>query len=64
MNSIRGLTPRSFHHEADKREVHGVGLLRRHNGKVQLMYRWGGEEGRPLTFESAPAGLWIVTLEK
>src|SRR5262249_10919147 len=54
----------NFYHEAEKKEVHGVGLLRRHNGKVQLMYRWGGEQGRPPTFETAPAGLWIVPLKK
>jgi len=54
----------NFYDTADKRNVSGVGLLRKHNGKVQLMYRWGGEKDRPLTFETAPAGLWIVTLEK
>jgi uncharacterized protein (TIGR03067 family) len=47
-----------------KREIHGVGLIRRQGTRVQVLYCWGGEESRPLTFEPPPEGPWIITLER
>jgi uncharacterized protein (TIGR03067 family) len=54
----------NFHYPPDRRQVYGVALIRRHQGKVEVMYRWGGEAGRPTSFDRPPNGLWIVTLEK
>jgi hypothetical protein len=54
----------NFYYPVERREIYGVALIRRHEGKVEFMYRWGGEAGRPVSFDRPPAGLWIVTLEK
>jgi uncharacterized protein (TIGR03067 family) len=35
-------------------EVVAAGLLRRHGGGVQMLYRWGGEGGRPGRFDPPP----------
>jgi uncharacterized protein (TIGR03067 family) len=44
--------------------VSGVALIRRVGHQVQIAYRWGGVENRPVSFERLPQGLWIVTLER
>jgi uncharacterized protein (TIGR03067 family) len=50
--------------DPSKTKVYGFGLIRRKGGQVQVLYRWGGEDGRPLTFETAPRGFWLRTLER
>jgi uncharacterized protein (TIGR03067 family) len=47
-----------------KRKVHGVGLIRRQGGELQVLYTWGGEDKRPRTFEPAPDGYYFRTLER
>jgi hypothetical protein len=44
--------------------VAGVGLIRRVGGQVQVAYRWGTEENRPVSFERLPDDFWIITLER
>jgi hypothetical protein len=44
--------------------VNGVGLIRRVGGQVQVAYRWGTEENRPVSFERLPDDFWIITLER
>jgi uncharacterized protein (TIGR03067 family) len=55
----------NFYSQADQKGVvSGVGLIRRQGPKVQVLYRWGDEKNRPLTFEPPPEGPWIITLER
>jgi hypothetical protein len=43
--------------------VYGVGLIRRHEGKLQVIYTWGGENVRP-TFDPPVERGWIITMVK
>jgi uncharacterized protein (TIGR03067 family) len=49
--------------EARRGGIVGVGLIRRHQGKVQVIYTWGGENVRP-TFDPPCEGPWIITMQR
>jgi uncharacterized protein (TIGR03067 family) len=54
----------TFYDWPNKNKVSGVALIRRVGAQVQIAYRWGGEDNRPVSFERLPANVWIVTLER
>ena len=47
-----------------KESVHGVGLIRKREVGVEVLYRWGGTQGRPLDFEPPPDGYWTIEMYK
>jgi uncharacterized protein (TIGR03067 family) len=51
----------NFYNGPADKNVHGVGLIRRHEGKVQVIYTWGNETVRP-TFEPPVERGWIITM--
>jgi uncharacterized protein (TIGR03067 family) len=53
----------NFYNGPTDKNVHGVGLIRRHEGKVQVIYTWGNETVRP-TFEPPVERGWIITMVK
>ena len=55
----------NFYKGPGQRErAYGVGLIRRQGDAVEVLYRWGGEEGRPLDFEPPPDGFWTITMRR
>lgn len=46
----------------NKTSLAGVGLMRWHQGQLQVMYTWGGEASRPKSFDPPPSGPWIITM--
>lgn len=46
------------------KKTYGVGLIRRQGDEVKILYCWGGEEGRPRTFDPAPDGYYLLTLRR
>jgi uncharacterized protein (TIGR03067 family) len=52
-----------YDRQGQKQAISGVGLIRKHGAGVQVLYRWGSEQNRPLTFEGAD-GPWIITMQK
>src|SRR5262249_4926144 len=53
----------NFYSRPGDKNIYGVGLIRRHEGKVQVIYTWGGENVRP-TFEPPVERGWIITMVK
>jgi hypothetical protein len=53
----------NFYNRGSENNVYGVGLIRRHEGKVQVIYTWGNESVRP-TFEPPVERGWIITMVK
>jgi uncharacterized protein (TIGR03067 family) len=47
-----------------KKNTYGVGLIRRRQNKVEILYYWGGEEYRPRGFDPAPDAYYLLTLER
>ena len=52
-----------YDRQGPNQPISGVGLIRKHGPGVQVLYRWGNEQNRPLTFEGAE-GPWIITMQK
>ena len=46
----------------NKSSLDGVGIMRWHQGQLQVMYTWGGEASRPKSFDTPPDGPWIITM--
>jgi hypothetical protein len=44
--------------------VSGAGLVRRYGPGVQVICRWGDEAGRPVAFDPAPDGAWVLTMQQ
>ena len=54
----------NFHDRQGKDQpISGVGLIRKYGAGVQVLYRWGNEQNRPVVFEGAE-GPWIITMQK
>jgi len=47
-----------------RKTPHGVGLIRRCGGRIEILYAWGGESVRPRAFEPAPDAYYLMTLER
>jgi uncharacterized protein (TIGR03067 family) len=47
-----------------KQTPHGVGLVRKRGGRIEILYAWGGEQLRPRAFEPAPDAYYLMTLER
>lgn len=51
--------------QGPNRRVTGVGLLRRMpGGGIQVLYGWGGEQGRPVDFDPPKSGYWLADLQR
>jgi len=55
----------NFYRLGDREQrIYGVGLIRKRAVGVEVLYHWGGPEGRPLDFEPPPDGFWTIEMYK
>lgn len=56
----------NFYSLGGKRDhTHGIGLIRRKGSGVEVLYRWGGEEGRPRVFGAPTSGIfWTIEMQR
>ena len=58
------VTKKPAHLNLDDGGSKGFGLIRLHDGQVQVLYVWGDEKARAASFDPAPEGHWLITLQR